>query len=54
LRGQGLNERDGKRGDEYVRVKVVIPPKPTAKEQALFEKLAAESHFNARDLLSRK
>src|SRR6202030_706218 len=46
LRHQGLNKRGGGRGDEYVKVKIVIPPRPTAKEKELFEKLAAESRFN--------
>jgi DnaJ-class molecular chaperone len=53
LRGQGLNRRDGGRGDEYVRLKIVIPPKLTAKEKQLFEKLAAESHFNPRELMAK-
>jgi curved DNA-binding protein len=53
LRGQGLNRRDGGRGDEYVKLKIVIPPKLTAKEKELFEKLAAESHFNPRELMAR-
>jgi DnaJ-class molecular chaperone len=51
LRGQGLTRRGGGRGDEYVRLKIVVPPKLTAKEKDLFEKLAAESRFDARDLL---
>src|SRR5258706_59691 len=51
LRGQGLNRRGGGRGDEYVKLKIVIPPKLTDPEKALFEKLAAQSHFNARELL---
>jgi DnaJ-class molecular chaperone len=51
LRGQGLNKRDDGRGDEYVKVKIVIPPKLTAKEKQLFEKLAVESRFDARDLM---
>jgi curved DNA-binding protein len=51
LRGQGLNRRDKTRGDEYVKLKIVIPPTLTKKEKQLFEKLAAESQFNARDLL---
>jgi curved DNA-binding protein len=51
LRGQGPNKRGGGRGDQYVRVKIVIPPKLTSKEKALFEKLAEESHFNARELM---
>jgi DnaJ-class molecular chaperone len=48
LRGQGLRRRDGGRGDQYVRVTIVIPPTLTAGECALFEKLAAESRFNPR------
>jgi DnaJ-class molecular chaperone len=52
LRGQGPNKRGGGRGDEYVKIKIVIPPKLTSKEKALFERLAEESHFNPRDLMS--
>jgi DnaJ-class molecular chaperone len=52
LRGQGPNKRGGGRGDEYVKIKIVIPPKLTSKEKALFEKLAEESHFNPRELMS--
>lgn len=52
LRGQGLNRRGGGRGDEYVKIKIVNPPKLTPKEKELFEKLAAESRFNARDLMA--
>ena len=52
LRGQGLNRRGGGRGDVYVKVKIVIPPKLTDKERELFEKLAAESRFNARELMA--
>lgn len=52
LRGQGLNKRDGGRGDEYVKIRIVIPPKLTAKEKELFEKLAAESSFNPRTLMN--
>jgi curved DNA-binding protein len=51
LRGQGLNRRGGGRGDEYVRLKIVIPPKLTDTEKDLFQKLAAQSRFNARDLM---
>jgi DnaJ-class molecular chaperone len=50
LRGQGLNRRGGGRGDEYVKIKIVIPPTLAPQEKELFEKLAAESRFNARDL----
>jgi DnaJ-class molecular chaperone len=48
LRGRGLRRRDGGRGDQYVRVTIVIPPTLTEGERALFEKLAAESRFNPR------
>jgi DnaJ-class molecular chaperone len=48
LRGRGLRRRDGGRGDQYVRLTIVIPPTLTAGECALFEKLAAESRFNPR------
>ncbi len=51
LRGQGLNRRSGGRGDLYAKVRIVIPPKLTSNEKGLFEKLAAESHFDARQLL---
>ena len=51
LRGQGLNKRRGGRGDQYVKIKIVIPPKLTARERSLFEKLAAESKFDPRELL---
>ena len=52
LRGQGLNKRGGGRGDEYVKMKIVIPPKLAPKEKELFEKLAAESRFDARELIA--
>jgi curved DNA-binding protein len=51
LRGQGLNKRGGGRGDEYVKLKIVNPPKLAPKEREIFEKLAAESRFNARELM---
>jgi DnaJ-class molecular chaperone len=51
LRGQGLNRRPGGRGDQFVKLKLVNPPKLTAKERELYEKLAAESRFDARQLL---
>jgi curved DNA-binding protein len=51
LRGQGLNRRRGGRGDEYVKLKIVIPPRLSTKERELFEQLAAESGFDARGLI---
>ena len=52
LRGQGLNRRGGGRGDQYAKIKIVIPPRLAPTEKELFEKLAAESHFNARELIT--
>ena len=52
LRAQGMNKRRGGRGHQYVRIRIVIPPKLTAKEKGLFEKLATESRFDPRDLWS--
>lgn len=51
LRGQGLNRRGGGRGDLYVRLKIVIPTRLTARERGLFEQLAAESRFDPRESL---
>ncbi len=52
LRGQGLARRGRGRGDEYVRLKIMNPPHLTPKERELYEKLASESRFNARELLA--
>jgi curved DNA-binding protein len=52
LRGQGLTRRGGGRGDQYVKLKIVIPSRLTPKEKELFEKLLAESRFNARELMT--
>jgi DnaJ-class molecular chaperone len=51
LRGQGRTRRRGGRGDEYVKLKIVIPPKLSSGEKELFERLAVESRFNARELI---
>ena len=48
LRGQGLNKRSGGRGDEYVRVKIVVPKEVSAEERRLYEELKRVSQFNAR------
>ncbi|HEY7495395.1 MAG TPA: DnaJ C-terminal domain-containing protein [Candidatus Tectomicrobia bacterium] len=49
LRGQGLQRRGSGRGDQYVRLKLVNPPTLTDSERAMFEQLAAASHFNPRE-----
>ena len=48
LRGQGLNRRDGGRGDEYVRLKIVVPSSPTEREKELFKELAEASQLKPR------
>jgi len=48
LRGQGLNKRQGGRGDEYVRLKVVVPKEVSADERRLYEELKRVSQFNPR------
>jgi DnaJ-class molecular chaperone len=52
VRGKGLPRQGGGQGDLYVKLKVVVPPKLTADERELFEKLAATSSFKARDLIT--
>src|SRR6267378_5823566 len=48
LRGQGLNKRKGGRGDEYVRLKVVLPKEISDEERRLFEELKRVSRFDPR------
>jgi curved DNA-binding protein len=48
LRGQGLSRRKGGRGDQYVRLKVVVPRHTSAEERRLFEELRRASQFNPR------
>ena len=48
LRGQGLTRRKGGRGDEYVRLKVVVPRKASEEERELYEELKRVSRFDPR------
>ena len=48
LRGQGLNKRKGGRGDEYVRLKIVVPQDVTSEERRLYEELKRVSRFEPR------
>jgi curved DNA-binding protein len=48
LRGQGLRTRSGARGNQYVKLKIVVPTTLTDKERELFASLAAETRFNPR------
>jgi curved DNA-binding protein len=48
LRGEGLPDAKGGQGDLYAVVKIRVPAKLTPTERELFERLAAESHFDPR------
>ncbi|HEV7668734.1 MAG TPA: DnaJ C-terminal domain-containing protein [Thermoanaerobaculia bacterium] len=48
LRGKGLPQAGGERGDLYAEFKIVMPESLTEGERALFEQLAAESEFRPR------
>lgn len=48
LRGQGLNKRGGGRGDEYARLKTVVPKKVGDEERRLYEDLRRVSSFDPR------
>jgi DnaJ-class molecular chaperone len=48
LRGQGLNKRQGGRGDEYVRLKIEVPKEISAEERRLYEELKRVSRFDPR------
>jgi DnaJ-class molecular chaperone len=48
LRGQGLNKRGGGRGDQYVKLKIVVPAHPTDREKQLYRELSEASHSNPR------
>jgi curved DNA-binding protein len=52
LRGKGVPRQGGGHGDLYVKLKIVVPPKLTADERELFEKLAATSVFRPRELIT--
>jgi curved DNA-binding protein len=48
LKGQGLNKRRGGRGDQFARLKIVVPKQISEEERRLFEELRKVSHFDAR------
>jgi DnaJ-class molecular chaperone len=48
LRGQGLNKRQGGRGDEYVRLKIDVPRDISPEERRLYEELKRVSRFDPR------
>src|SRR4030095_2500827 len=48
LRGQGLNKRAGGRGDQYLKLKIVVPTHTTDREKQLLRALGEASRFNPR------
>jgi DnaJ-class molecular chaperone len=48
LRGQGLRKRDGNRGDQYVKVRIVLPTSLSREEEKILKELAQVSKFNPR------
>ncbi len=49
LRNQGLNKRGGGRGDEYIRLKIVVPKDVGDEEKRLYEELRRISNFKPRN-----
>ena len=49
VRGQGLPQGGGGRGDLYVVLRVQVPTRVGESERTLWERLARESRFNPRD-----
>lgn len=48
LKGKGLPDKEGGRGDLFCQLRVVVPSRPTAAERELYEKLAATGGFDPR------
>jgi curved DNA-binding protein len=48
MRGQGIPNPNGTPGDLYAEVRIMVPSKPSPREQELFEELAKVSTFNPR------
>ncbi|RJP24438.1 MAG: J domain-containing protein [Candidatus Omnitrophota bacterium] len=48
LRGKGMQKKDGKRGDEFLRIQIVVPKQLTGEEREAFRTLARVSHFSPR------
>ena len=48
VRGRGLPQREGARGDLLVSLRVEVPKSITDRERELWEQLARESKFNPR------
>jgi curved DNA-binding protein len=49
VRGRGLPQRNGARGDLIVVAQIAVPSKITDTEKKIWEQLARDSHFKPRD-----
>jgi curved DNA-binding protein len=54
LRGRGLANGKGGRGDLYAHVHIDMPATLTERERELFKELAAASHFNPRAVAAKE
>ena len=54
LRGRGMANGRGGRGDLYATVHIDVPAAPTERERELFKQLAAVSRFNPRSVPARE
>lgn len=49
LRGKGMKKKDGKNGDLFAVIRIVVPEQLSQKERELFEELSKQSRFNPRN-----
>ncbi|HYO15223.1 MAG TPA: DnaJ C-terminal domain-containing protein [Thermoanaerobaculia bacterium] len=49
LRGRGLSQSGGSKGDLYAEIRIVVPERLTDRERELYEQLAEASSFRARE-----
>ncbi|RMH04765.1 MAG: J domain-containing protein [Nitrospirae bacterium] len=54
LKGKGLPDRAGRRGDQYVKLEVTLPTSLTEEEQRLYAQLAKIAHPDPRQTLLRE
>jgi curved DNA-binding protein len=48
VRGRGLPDGTGKRGDLYVSIVIQVPPKISREQEKLWKQLASESNYDPR------
>jgi DnaJ-class molecular chaperone len=52
LIGQGLPNKSGERGNHFVKIKIEIPQKLSAREKELYEEISRVSKFNPREYIN--